>query len=157
MKVRILLSALLLAAGLAFVSGCGRKCEAKTAEQVRTDTPTEVAQKAIAALKQQDFAAIAELAYGKAQEELMQHAVKFSELKQAAESGDKAKKIQLAQVQKMFERISIEIKGENIDGEYAVIEVVRVLDGRTSVDKMYLKNVNGEWKLVAEEEYTPAK
>ena len=157
MNVRMLLSALLLAAGLTFVAGCGRKAEEKTAEAVHVDTPTEVAQKAIAALKQQDFAAIAELAYGKAQEDLMKHAAKFAELKQAAESGNKAKKLQLAQVQKMFERISIEIKSENIDGEYAVVEVERVLDGRTSVDKMYLKNVNGEWKLVAEEEFAPAK
>ena len=120
-------------------------------------TPAEVAQAAIDALKRQDLDAVVALSHGKAQAELKKHVAIFAELKKAAAAGDEAKKAQLAQVQSILERVSIEIKSGNIDAELASFDVARTLDGKTKVDKMYLRKINGVWKLVDESEYAPAK
>ena len=120
-------------------------------------TPTEVAQAAIDALKRQDLDAVVALAHGKAQAELKKHVAIFAELKKAAAAGNEAKKAQLAQVRAVVDRISIEIKSGDIDDELAAFDVARTLDGKTQVDKMYLRKINGVWKLVDESEYAPAK
>ena len=120
-------------------------------------TPAEVAQMAIYALKRQDLDAVAALAHGKAQKELKKFAVSFAELKKAAAAGDAAKKAQLAKVQGIFERISVRIKGGDIDEGLAAFDVERTLDGKSKIDRMYLKKIDGVWKLVDETEYVPAK
>ena len=120
-------------------------------------TPTDVAQMAIGALKRGDFDAVVASSHGKAQTELKKYAAKFAELKKAAAAGDEAQKAQLAQVQGILDRISLEIKGGDTDEDLATFEVERTLDGKTNTDKMYLKKINGVWKIVDESEFAPAK
>jgi hypothetical protein len=120
-------------------------------------TPTEIAQMAIDALKKQDIDAVIALAHGKAQEELKAHAKKFAELKKAAADGDEEKKATLAKIQGMLDKISLTVKGGEIDGDRAVVDIERKLDGEIGADKIYLKKIDGVWKLVDESEFSAAK
>ena len=143
----MMLSALLLAAGLVFVTGCGKKAEAKA------DTPTEVAKKALDAMKKQDFDTLIALSDGKAQEGAKQGAEQFKQMKEEADKGNAEAKQALESLQKM----TYEIKGEKIEGDFAEVEVAVTMDGKTKTEKMHFKKVNGQWKAIADEDYKPAK
>ena len=105
MKFRMLLSALLLAAGLVFVTGCGKKADPKAEAKKKADTPTEVVSKFIAAVKQCDFDTAAKLCDGKLKTEMEQAGKEF---KTASEADKKAAKEQMA-------GFKAEIKGEKIE------------------------------------------
>ena len=156
MKFRMMLSALLLAAGLVFVTGCGKKAEAKKAE-AKAETPTEVAKKALDALKKQDFDTIIALSDGKAQEGVKKVAEKFKQMKEEADKGNAKAKQQLEMIQKMYAGMTYEIKGEKIKGDFAEVEVAMTMDGKTETEKMHFKKVNGQWKAIDDDDYKPAK
>ena len=157
MKFRMMLSALLLAAGLVFVNtGCGKKAE-KTAEK-KAATPTDVAKKFSDCLKKMDFDAAAAFCDGKMQEDVKNGAKQFAEMKEKAAKGDEQAKQVLAEVEKNSNAMKIEFKGEKIEGDYAVVETVTTNpDGKTNEETTYLKKVNGEWKLITKADYKPAK
>ena len=171
MKFRKLLTALLLAAGVVFVAGW---------KQI--DSPSEVVKKFFAAGKKMDFDTIAKLSYGKRKKEARAHAANMKEmirgLEQAARHGNEdAKKLLKrykqggyialleagaengdAEAKKMSDGLkswNMEIKGETIDGDYAVVEgiVSGGPDGEGRQKKFYLKKVGGEWKMIDDDEY----
>ena len=137
MKFRMLLSALLLAAGLVFVAGCDKKAETKA--EKKADTPTEVENKYAAAFKSGDFATAASLCHGKQKE--------FVEAmgKGYANASEKEKQ----QFKEQMAGFSFSVKKEEIDGDYAKLTV----DVNGKEDFEYLKKVGGEWKVINKEDY----
>lgn len=141
MKIRMMLSALLPALGLAFAAGCFC-CE----------TPDDVAHKAIDAFKRGDYAAIIDMSSGKAQEEMKKNAAEIVEIKAKAARGDqKARKIMA-----LFDNMSFILKDAKVEGDYATVDVTMIVDKDRRDDKMYLKKIDGKWKLVDKADYKPA-
>ena len=140
MKFRMMLSALLLAAGLVFVTGCKK-------------SPSEVAKKSLEAMKKQDFDTIIALSDGKQQEEAKKFAEEFKQMKEEADKGDANAK----QALELYQKMTYEIKGEKIEGDFAEVEVAMTMGGMTQTEKMHFKKVNGEWKVIADKDYKPAK
>ena len=156
MKFRMMLSALLLAVGLVFVTGCGKKADAKKAE-AKAETPTEVAKKALEAMNKMDFDTFVALSDGKQQEEAKKMAEEFKQIKERADKGDAQAKRQLESIQTASAGVTFEIKGEKIEGDFAEVEFTIIPDGKGKIEKMYFKKVNGQWKAIANEDYKPAK
>ena len=171
MKLRKMLTALLLAAGVVFVAGWKQ-----------ADSPSEVVKKFFAAMVKFDFATAAKLSCGeqsagmaalaedqnkfigsmkasaKNGNEKAKILVKVYEkggfvavLEYLAEQGDKRAKQQVDRIKKF----KLDTKGETIDGDFAEIDVVISggPGGKSVPDKAYAKKVNGEWKVIKEEEY----
>ena len=156
MKFRMLLSALLLAAGLVFVAGCGNKTEAKT--EKKADTPTDVAKKIAAAKSKLDFAAIVTMCDGEAKKNAEEGAKELEGVKAAAAKGDATAKQQLEMLGAMFAKTKCEVKSEKIEGDYAVLDtVVTDEEGKAKEDKWHFKKVGGEWKHIDKKDYKPAQ
>ena len=157
MKFRALLSALLLAAGLVCVAD---------AKETKPASPSEVLKKFIVAMREQDFAAMANLSYGERQAESQRVAETLKLLKQAADSGDEKAKKELALINQMLndvkvglEKVKIDIKLEKIDGDLAEVDAVvsGTSDKKVVVRQSYFKKVNGEWKIITPADYKAAK
>ena len=160
MKFRMLLSALLLAAGILCVAGCGKKVEAKAEakDAEKLNSPTAVMKKLCAALNKMDFAAAAKLCDGKAKNDIEGMAKEVEQLKAAAAKGDEKSKKMFAQIKDGFAKMKIEVKSEKIEGEFAILESVMTrFDGETREEKIYLKKIGGDWKLIDDKDYKPAK
>ena len=130
MKFRKLLSALLLSAGVLFVAGF-----------TPADSPTEVAQKFIGALRNSDFAAVAQFCEGKMKAEAEQMGRQYN-----AANPEQQKQIRDGLV--AFTD-GIVLKNEKIEGDFAVIDIV--VGGKP--DKMCFKKVGGEWKMIDDDDY----
>ena len=158
MKFRMMLSALLLAAGLVFVIGWSEKSESGGGKsEKKVDTPTEVAKKAFDAMKKHDFDTLIAISDGKAQEEAKKAAKYFKQMKEMADKGDAQAKQMLEIMQKVYAEMTYEVKGEKIEGDFAEVEVAMTMGGETKTEKMHFKKVNGQWKGIADEDYKPAK
>ena len=159
MKFRMLLSALLLAAGLVCVTGCGKKAAAKAGDKAaaKSETPTAVVNKANELMKQLNFAEVVPLCDGQMKTDMERAAKQFAELKAKADKGDATAKQIIAMQKEAFEKRKFEVKSEKIDGDFAeLITNVTDGDGKTQEVKGHLKKVNGEWKLISDSDYKKA-
>ena len=146
MKFRMMLSALLLAAGLVCVSGCkgGKKVAAKAGEPT---TPTEVAGAFFKAVVEGREADAVKLCTGKNVEKDVKEAV--SDLQKKAQADPKSKAAIEFNALKNAKFADEEIKG----GKATVNMVVTIeIDGEKNVNKVsfILKQVEGKWKLDAD-------
>ena len=161
MKFRMLLSALLLAAGVLFFAGCDKKAETKAESKTdkNADTPTEVVNKYAAAMRKMDFAAAARLCYGRQKEEIEDIGKQIANIKAAADNGNEnARRLYEQRAKPGFAKFKIEIKSEKIEGDFAILDfVMHNPDDTVKEEKGYLKKINGEWKLISEKDYKPAK
>jgi hypothetical protein len=151
MKIRIALTAVVLAAGAAFAAGCSF---------FGGPGPSEVARRQIEAVKEMDFEKVAALSEGRLKEEAKKGVAELAELKHAEMDGspkarDKAAK--MAKMREIFENIVYEIKGEKIEGDFAVVEVSITVNGKTSADQIHLKKVGGDWKVIDKSEAPKAE
>ena len=92
MKLRMMLSALLLAAGVMCVFGCGKKTDASKGgdkSEKKAGTPTEVVVKWVKAMKTMDWETIAKLSSGKMKDDAN---VQAAELKAAIKNFEAAAK-----------------------------------------------------------------
>lgn len=158
MKFRTLLSALLLATGIAFV--------AVGAETKPADSPSQVLKQYFAAWAELDFSKIALLSDGEPRKEALRMIGELNRLKQAAQSGDEKAKTELALTQQVLDdikagmkKVKIEIKSEKIEGDLAVVEAVEsgTTDGKAAVQKCYFKKVGGNWKMIHQKDYDAEK
>lgn len=158
MKFRALLSAFLLAAGLAFVAEGG--------DPKPMDSPSEVLKKFLVVMHKQDFAAMAELSYGERRTESLRVVETVKRLKQAAESGDEKAKNELALLNQMLddvkvglEKVKVDVKREKIEGDLAEVDAVvsGTSDKKVTVRQSYFKKVNGEWKIISSADYKAEK
>ena len=142
MKFRMLLSALLLAVGLVSV--------ARGEEAKRSDTPTEVLIKFNKGINELDFASIARLCDGTMKTEIEKTAKQFAELKAAVDRGDAKAKQAYERLKDYFAKFKVEVKSEKIEGDFAVLDAVMSNPAKSRAEKVHLKKVNGEWKLIDE-------
>ena len=144
MKFRMMLSALLLAAGVMFVAGCAKKTVAKKKKQA---TPAiEVCQKFFDSVRKCDFTAAAEFCDGEMKDDME---------KKARELGKDEEKKKL--FEKNIRGVKLEFKSENIDKDFAVVEFIEVRDGVRRIDTQYLRKIDGKWKLVSQRDFRKAK
>lgn len=149
MKFRMMLSALLLAAGIVCVSGCkgGKKTAAKAGEPT---TPTEVAGAFFTAVVEGREADAAKLCTGKNVEKDVKEAVSaIADLQKKAKDDPKGKAAIEFNALKNAKFADEEIKG----GKATVNMVLTIeIDGEKHVNKVsiILKQVEGKWKLDAD-------
>ena len=145
MKIRMLLSAVVPAAVSALIAGC-----------IGGATPTEVTKDYLAAVKAMDFDKVAALSGGKMSEDAKKGAAELEQLKESEKRGDKAareKMEMVAKVEGIFENISYKPECERIDGDFAVVDVLADVDGKPATTHVYLKKIDGKWKVINEEDY----
>ena len=145
MKIRILLSAVVPAVVSAFVAGC-----------INTATPTEVTKDYLEAVKTMDFDTVAALSSGKMSEDAKKGAEELAKLKKSEKDGDKTareKMVMVAKIEGIFENISYKPECEKIDGDFAVVDVLANLEGKTATTHVYLKKVDGKWKVINKADY----
>ena len=136
MKFRMLLSALLLAAGVSFVAGCGKKAVVK--EEKKATPVIDVCKKCFDAVQKCDFAAAAEFCDGE---------LKLDMEKKARECREDKDKKEL--FEKNIRDVKFEFKSEKIDKDIAAVEFVEIRNGSRRSDTQYLRKVDGKWKLVS--------
>jgi len=157
MKFRALLSALLLAAGLVCVTYAG---------ETKPASPSEVLKKFVAAMREQDFTAMANLSYGQRRAESLRVVDAMKQLKAAADSGDEKSKNELALLNQMLndvkvgmQKVKVDIKLEKIEGDLAEVDaaVSGTSDNKVVARQCYFKKVNGEWKVINAADYKAEK
>ena len=186
MKLRKWLTALLLAAGLLCVFGCGGKKSGGKSDDKKAGSPSAVVREFTAAIKKADFDTVAKLCHGELKENMEEYAEAqekvITSLEKAAQDGnEKAEKLlekceqygyieilkagaedgveECQKALKVVRNFDVEIKGETIDGDLAVVDVVvsGTPDGEDGPDKVYLKKVGGEWKIISDDDYAREK
>lgn len=144
MKFRMLLTVLLGAAGLTLAAG-----------EKKSESPSEVFIKAVEASRNLDYGTLANLSCGGEKAKFQQHAEIFALAKKRAAEGDEKAKRHLDKISASFKNWQVEITGEKIYGDFAV--VYYVCSGPPYDQGDYgmarFKKVGGEWKLVADSEY----
>ena len=116
------------------------------------DTPSQVVAKLGEALRNGDIDAIPGLCYGIEKVKVLNAVDRFATLSYAAKKGNsKAQK----DLKKFMEALPAksEIRGEKIDGDLAVVEVVF----ENVSEPQYLKKIGGEWKIIGKETYDKEK
>ena len=149
MKIRAMLAALLLAAGLVCVPGCKKAAKKTAAENAEPTTPSEVAAAYMKALMDGDEAAALKLCTGKNAEKDVKEAVReMAEAKKKAEADPKCEEALGLAVLKNYKF------AETIEGDKATTVMIAVfdVDGEKREEKINeisftLKKVDGEWKL----------
>ena len=147
MKLRKLLSALLLAAGVVFVAG--------RQEAGGADTPSEVLLKVHRAIRNLDFDTCAKLTYGQANVDVRKMEKFVAGMTEAARNGDENAEMKLNELKTSLRKWRIEITDEKIDGDLAVVDIVDVnaLSGKDGPSKQQFRKIDGEWKLIDTEDY----
>ena len=149
MKIRLLLSSVVPAVVSAFVAGC-----------INTATPTEVTKDYLAAARAMDFDKVASLSSGQMSEDAKKGAAELAHLKESEKHGDKTAREKMALVAKIegiFENITYKVQGEKIDGDLAVVDALADLEGKTTATiHVYLKKVDGNWKVVNKADHDKA-
>lgn len=149
MKIRILLSAVVPAVVSAVVAGC-----------INTATPTEVTKDYLEAVRAMDFDTVAALSSGKMSEDAKKGAEELAKLKKSEKDGDKTareKMVMVAKIEGIFENISYKPECEKIDGDFAVVDVLADLEGKTTATThVYLKKVDGKWKVINKADHDKA-
>ena len=114
-------------------------------------SPSEIVSRMVDAMKTMNPYAAANLSHGKENAEASKGALGIIKLKAAAYAGNEQAKKFLDS----FKNCNVEVKGKTIDGDFAVVDVVVSGNpkGKNGPDKVYLKKVDGEWKVIKEEEY----
>ena len=165
MKFRTLLSALLIAASLVCVTGCGKKagcpCDNSGAKAA---SPTEAAKKFFEASKSVDFAAMAQLCDGELKAFYERTAANLKELEDKAAKGDELAKRKVEEAKKAVETAKaalkdrkIEFANEKIGGAFATVDVVGEKGGKKiKDDTVCVKKVGADWKVISRKEYEAA-
>lgn len=116
------------------------------------DTPSQVVAKLGAALRNCDIDAIPGLCYGTEKVKVLNAADRFAVLSCAAKKGNSKAQKGLKKFKEELPAKS-EIRGEKIDGDLAVVDVVF----ENVSDSIYLKKIGGEWKIVGKADYDKEK
>lgn len=140
MKIRKLLSACLLAAGLLFtvVSNGAEK---------QPETPSAAAKQFIAAMLKLDMKACVELSHGRMKNDAAEMGKTLTPLREAAAKGDEDSVLLLKTMLDEAARTKYEIKGEKISGNTAEVEFVSTSAGKTKTEKVLLEKIDGKWKV----------
>ena len=137
MKFRMLLTLLLCSTFFVLFPGCGEKAEKKT------DSPTEVFKKIIAAIKRADVDAVEKLVSEDFEEESKEE---LAELRR----GDEA---MMRKVDEIWGKAKIEYVSEKIDGDLAAVKVVISNNGEKEQEQSFgFKRIGGAWKLLGDSE-----
>ena len=127
----------LLAAFFVLFPGCGEKAEQKT------DSPTEVFKKIIAAIKRADVDAVEKLVSEDFEEESKEELAELCR-------GDEA---MMRKVDEIWGKAKIEYVSEKIDGDLAAVKVVISNDGEKEQEQSFgFKRIGGAWKLLGDSE-----
>ena len=140
MKLRMLLSACLLAAGLLFTAGW------KEGEKY-PETPTATAKSFLDSLLKLDMQACVALSHGRMKDDAAEMGKTLTPLKEAAAKGDEDSALMFKTMQDEAAKIKYEIKGEKIEGNTAVVEVVSTSEGKSKTEKVQLEKIDGKWKV----------
>ena len=116
------------------------------------DTPSQVVAKLGEALRTCDIDAIPGLCYGTEKAKVLNAADRFAVLSCAAKKGNPKAQKDLKKFMEALPRKS-EIRGEKIDGDLAVVDVIF----ENVSDPQYLKKIGGEWKIIGKETYDKEK
>ena len=118
-------------------------------------SPSEVVRRMVDAMKTMNPYAAANWSCGKEREDTLKVALEIVKTKAAAYGGDEEAKKTLDELKAGVESWNVKVAGETIDGDYAVVDVVvsGSPDGKNGPDKVYLKKVDGEWKMMDDDEY----
>ena len=118
-------------------------------------SPSEIVRRMVDAAKALNPYAAFNLSHGKEKAEASKGFLGIINAKAAAYAGNEQVKKKLDG----FKSCNVEVKGETIDGDLAVVDVVvsGSPKGKNGPDKVYLKKVDGEWKIIKEEEYKREK
>lgn len=142
MKFRMLLAALLLAPVLAFAENAA----------AAPDSPSGVMRRIFeSAFRNMDFETAVPLSHGEAQKHFRTSAEIVAEMRKGAESGDAVLKEQWIRIRAKYAEVAYEIKDEKIDGDQAVVTVIRRSGGSTESIRCYLVRIDGGWKYVKSE------
>lgn len=161
MRSSILRLAFLFAAGIVFITGCGEGTSAaadnkgSAAVDRKANTPIETARRFVEALwkAEPDTAAAISLSDGEMKKIMKREGEKVAQIKKTAANGDKKAKAALAEWNKAVRETQFVFKGEKIDGELATVDLVVIRNKKSHVEKAFFKKVNGEWKVVSENDY----
>ena len=159
MKFRISCFAVLFAAGIVFITGCGKGASApadkKESAAIDRNTPVEVARRFVEALwkPEPDTAAAISLSDGEMKEIIKRMGEKVAQIKKTAANGDEKAKEILDEGYKAFRETQFVFKGEKIDGELATVDVVMIRNKKNEVEKAFLRKVNGKWRVISANDY----
>ena len=118
--------------------------------------PSEVVKKCVAAIKKLDFDTAVRMTHGEMAGEIRTIAENFAKLKAAADNGEQEAAKQLESLKNGLKNWKIEITGEKIDGDLAIVDIMisgsmdKADDGP---DRQYFKRIDGEWKMISENDY----
>ena len=147
MKFRSLLSVLLSAVGLVTVTACRAFVD---------DSPSEVTDKALAAMKKCDFGKVADLSHGGMVQDVQGVSAKLAQIRESAKGGDRNAQNVLNELETGLKAETFEISGEKVTGDFAEVDFVIVANGGKTPSKSYLQKVGGGWKLISDHEYFQA-
>ena len=166
MKFRTLLSALLVAASLVCVTGCGKKPgSGGNAADAKSASPTEAAGKFFEASKSADFAGMARFCDGEMKAFFERTAANLKELEDKAANGDEKAKKTVEEAKRAAEAAKsalkdckIEFANEKIDGGFATVDVVVGKgDKKIKDDTVFFKKVGADWKVISRRDYETGK
>ena len=140
MKIRMLLSACLLAAGLLFTAGW------KEGEKY-PETPSATAKLFLDSLLKLDMEPCVALSCGKMKEDAAEMGKTLIPLKEAAAKGDADSTLMYKTMLNEAAKIKYEIKSEKIDGDTAEVVVDSASEGKTKTEKVQLEKIDGKWKV----------
>ena len=124
------------------------------------DTPSQVVAKLSEALGNCDIDAIPGLCYGTEKVRVLNAADRFSMLSYAAKKGNSKARKDLKKFMEALRPLKFEIRGETIDGDLAVVDVVLnggPYEAKNASEPQYLKKIGGEWKIVGKATYDKEK
>ena len=140
MKIRNLLSACLLAAGLLFTA-CLNGAEKYP------ETPTATAKQFLDSLLKLDMEACVAVSHGKMKDDAAAMGKELTPLKEAAAKGEEDSALLYKTMLDEAAKIKYEIKSEKIDGNTAVVVVDSTSEGKTKTEKVQLEKIDGKWKV----------
>ena len=121
--------------------------------KTRGDTPRQVVVKLCEAIGNRDINAIPGLYYGAEKVEALKITERFAMLSHAAKKGFPKAQRDLKKFMEETLPAKFEIRGEKIDGDLAVVDVIF----ENVSDPQYLKKIGGEWRIIGEATYDKEK
>ena len=124
------------------------------------DTPSQVVAKLGEAIGNYDFDAMVGLYYGTEKIQVLNAADRFATLSYAAKKGNTRAQKYLKELMEELRPLKFEIRGETIDGDLAVVDVVLnggPYEAKNASEPQYLKKIGGEWRIIGEATYDKEK
>ena len=100
------------------------------------------------------------LYYGTEKIQVLNAADRFATLSYAAKKGNTRAQKYLKELMEELRPLKFEIRGETIDGDLAVVDVVLnggPYEAKNASEPQYLKKIGGEWRIIGEATYDKEK